>query len=258
MKRFAFIAVTALLAASCLSDTGYEASYTIFATFDVNDTSWPESDSIIVNRAFAFGPLGFYNSYSEETPDVNAGWTLSKSHCPIASLVDDEGNLIPSTQTRVTPFCVSDTTDARPNQGRDAFLVFHEDLNAGMPEHHVEFLQASFGTCNPTQISLNTTAAVARYFRTSAQQGDYFKVTITGYRDGNETSSVEYCLADHRGSADSPDSLTTEWKTLNLMRLGNVQYIDFDIDAQFSNNTEGEDLNYFCMDNLFASIYISQ
>ena len=100
--------------------------------------------------------------------------------------------------------------------------------------------------------------AVAAGVVATRKQGDYFKVTITGYRDGNETSSVEYCLADHRGSADSPDSLTTEWKTLNLMRLGNVQYIDFDIDAQFSNNTEGEDLNYFCMDNLFASIYISQ
>ncbi|MBO8445760.1 MAG: DUF4465 domain-containing protein [Bacteroidetes bacterium] len=272
MKKIFPLIVTSMLVVSCFNGTGYEASYNMVATFDGMDEAFA-SDTAIAVPAFSYGPLAFYNAIQESetvsAPDeTKGGWIISRSFYPIEILLNhinggsdtgDTGDgaetLATDWESKLTPYCASDTTDASRNVGDGTFVVFHDCQS--MPEHDVAFLQSSIGTCTLISLSVNTTADVARYFRTEAAPGDYLNVKVTGYLNGNSTGTVEYCLADYRSG--SLDSLRTEWKTLNLSRLGNVQYVDFEIDAQLDNaDAAGRDLRYFCMDNLAASIYVKQ
>ena len=65
--------------------------------------------------------------------------------------------------------------------------------------------------------------------------------------------TVLVVLADRR---EGKNELVTDWKTVDISDLGSVQYIDFSIDARLSAASPDEDLMYFCMDNLVASVYI--
>lgn len=82
----------------------------------------------------------------------------------------------------------------------------------------------------------------ARAFTT----GDYFKLTIKGYRNGTLTDTVQYYLADYR-SGITPYVITT-WKWVNLSKLGTVDSVAFDLyttdEGQYGPNTP----MYFCMD----------
>lgn len=174
---------------------------------------------------------------------------------PVDVLFRGEGGAVdPELDALLSPYAVSDTTDAMPNRGKEIFLVFHEDPDS-MPEHDIRFEQSAIGTCSPTFAFFNTTIEVAKYFRTKAVEGDYFTVNLTGYSGNSETGSVQVALADWRAGKKE---LVTDWKSVEISDLGSVQYIDFSIDAKLSAASAGEDLMYFCMDNFVASVYISQ
>lgn len=269
MRKFLPLIVTPMLAVSCFNDVGYEASYNLYATFDGLETVFSDladgaaADTAAALPAFYFGPVAYYNSDSEGSmpPDeTKGGWIISQSHYPVDILLShidsgnsgdggDGGTSGVDWESKLTPYCVSDTTDASGGS-KDIFLVYHQ-VDGAMPDHDMEFMQASMGTCSAIMCAINTTAEVAKYFSRDAQAGDYLNVKVTGYLNGNATGTVQYCLADYRSG--SLDSLRTEWKTLDLSRLGSVQYVDFEIESNLS-----DDLKYFCMDNFGASIHVKQ
>lgn len=281
MKKIFPLIVTAMFAVSCFNDVGYEASYTLYSTYDGTEQVFTDlaqgsaaADSAAAVSGFSFGPIAYYNTVSQEgsmPPKLSdGGWIISTSNYPIDILLShvnsgnsgdggdgsdtgDGGTVSPSVdwQSKLTDYCVSDTTDAAGGSN-GVFLVYNG--NGATPEHDMEFLQSTIGTCTVSSCAINTTAKVAKYFKTEAVQGDYFKVIVTGHLNGNSTGRVEYCLADYRSG--NLDSLKTEWKTLNLSKLGNVQYVDFDIESVMTNASEA--LKYFCMDNFIASIHVKQ
>lgn len=258
MKELIFTSLVAMMAVSCFKNTGYETSYTLFADFSDTESMFTEAgatDSVLVMNFFGYGPVTFFNTISEQEPEADGGWALSKKRMPVDVLFRGEGGTIdPELDALLSPYAVSDTTDAMPNGGKEIFLVFHEDQDS-MPEHDIRFEQSAIGTCSPTFAFFNTTIEVAKYFRTKAVEGDYFTVSLTGYSGNSETGSVQVTLADWR---DGKKELVTDWKTVEISDLGSVQYIDFSIDAKLSAASAGEDLMYFCMDNFVASVYISQ
>lgn len=258
MKKLILVSIVAMMAVSCFKNTGYETSYTLYADFSETESWFKEAgvkDSVLIVDAFIYGPLTFLNAASSETAgnDADGGWALSQKRMPADVLFRGEGGAIdPDLDALLSPYAVSDTTDAKPNGGKEIFLVFHED-EAGMPEHDIRFEQSSVGTCSPTFAFFNTTIEVAKYFRTKAAEGDYFVVNVTGYSGSSQTGSVQVVLADRR---EGKNELVTDWKTVDISDLGSVQYIDFSIDARLSAASTDEDLMYFCMDNLVASVYI--
>lgn len=276
MKKIFPLVAASMLAVSCFNDVGYEASYTLAATFEGMDEVF-EADSAVAIPSFSYGPVAFYNtvaaSETVSAPDGSeGGWIISRSFYPIDILLghigtgdgsgnagDDGGDSGDGTgtytvdwQSKLTPYCVSDTTDASSRSG-GTFLVFH-DNSSSMPEHDMEFLQASVGTCTVSGCYLNTTAQVANHFKSDLDadsSDDYFIVKVTGSSDAGQTGSAEFVLADYRNGLDS---LATDWFAADLSKLGSVRYVDFEIETSLSN----PELRYFCMDNFVASIYVKQ
>ena len=85
------------------------------------------------------------------------------------------------------------------------------------------------------------------------------KLTVTGFLKGEETESVEYYLADFRGEkvdengVPEPDSLLTRWKNLPLTALGQVDNIDFELEASKTLPSMT-----VCMDDFHASVYVKR
>lgn len=83
------------------------------------------------------------------------------------------------------------------------------------------------------------------------QQGDWFKLTITGLdAEGNQTGTVDFYLADLRSENEAEQYILDEWRWCDLTSLGAVKRLEFNMSStdngQWGMNTPA----YFCMDNL--------
>ncbi len=82
---------------------------------------------------------------------------------------------------------------------------------------------------------------------------DWFKLTVTGYLEGNETGTAEFYLADYRFADNDSDYIVKDWTWFDLTGLGTVDSLTF---ALSSSDTGAYGMNtpaYFCMDNLTLS-----
>ena len=88
--------------------------------------------------------------------------------------------------------------------------------------------------------------AFARKF----EDGDWFKIVVTGHHADGTTSQLDYYLADMRGDDPASHYVVGDWQWLSLESLGTVRSLTFAFD---STDKSGEYLNtpqYFCFDNL--------
>ncbi len=76
--------------------------------------------------------------------------------------------------------------------------------------------------------------------------GDWFKLTITGYRGGVETQSVDFYLADFR---NGQDSIVTDWTWVDLTALGVVDAVEFALSSSDNGMYGMNTPAYFCMDD---------
>ena len=87
--------------------------------------------------------------------------------------------------------------------------------------------------------------AFARKFH----NGDWFKLTIHGYSGGIKKDSVSTYLADFLFPDSSMNYILKTWQWVNLLSLGGVDSLEFDLSStdngSFGMNTPA----YFCMDN---------
>lgn len=84
----------------------------------------------------------------------------------------------------------------------------------------------------------------------SGNDPDWFKLTVKGYSGGALTAdSVEFYLADYRFSNNANDYIITEWKKVDLTKLGAVDSVFLHLSSsdngQWGMNTPA----FFCMDN---------
>lgn len=80
---------------------------------------------------------------------------------------------------------------------------------------------------------------------------DWFRVLIIGSDDQqNVTDTVIFYLADYRFAQNNDDYILNTWETVDLSALGNIRYLNFELESsdvgQFGMNTPG----YFALDNL--------
>ncbi len=81
------------------------------------------------------------------------------------------------------------------------------------------------------------------------EAGDFFLLTITGFKDGKEQAKVEFYLADFR---DGKSEIVKDWRYCNLSSLGEVDKVSF---ALTSSDNGAYGMNtpaYFCLDNFGA------
>ena len=97
--------------------------------------------------------------------------------------------------------------------------------------------------------SMTTGDAFAKKFG----QGDWFKLTITGYDvDGEVTGTKDYYLADLRDEDASKHYIINDWRYVDLSGLGKVKKIGFELSSSDSGEWGMNTPGYFCFDNFGA------
>ncbi|MCD8313251.1 MAG: DUF4465 domain-containing protein [Bacteroidales bacterium] len=254
MKRILFLAVMAAAiaigAVSCNLDGYTVATVTSVSTFEYESGNYV--DSLYLSAPFysedSYGTLVF-NSYREYSgADMTGGFGLTMKRD--SSLVISEDNNYPQ-------YTIFGNGGAR---GSKSCAVFYQNPDeSAMPDHDIYFYYRAGEdcTCTPTSCTINNTqltvySVLSDDSEYKFEPGDYLKLTFTGYSENSKTGSVDYYLADYRGAGEKIDSVLTTWKTLSLSALGDIDYIDIDLECS------KEDFpTYFCMDNFIAGAYIS-
>jgi len=86
---------------------------------------------------------------------------------------------------------------------------------------------------------------------TDGNDADYFLLTIKGIDEkGKYTGTIHFYLADYRFQNQADDYIVTDWKSVDLTKLGKVKILEFTLSStdngMFGMNTPA----YFCLDNL--------
>ncbi len=81
---------------------------------------------------------------------------------------------------------------------------------------------------------------------------DFFKLDVWGTKDGSDTDTIAYYLADFRSEAPDLDYIIQTWQWVDLTSLGKVDSLQFVLSSSdvgdWGMNTPG----YFCLDNLYV------
>lgn len=85
------------------------------------------------------------------------------------------------------------------------------------------------------------------------EEGDWFKLIATGHKTDGTTKSVEFYLADCKGS-DSSKWFVTDWKEFDLSSLGEVLVISFTMESSDYNEYGMKTPAYFALDDLEVKV----
>ncbi len=81
------------------------------------------------------------------------------------------------------------------------------------------------------------------------QEGDFLKLTATGYLSGQKTGSVDFMLAEFK---DGTLKVVTDWTWVDLSDLGEVDEVYFTVDGTDQGVYGLNTAAYFCMDRLIV------
>ncbi len=272
MKRNIFIIfIAALSAVSCLKNGGFESTYQLVATFDGFSESWDENyydgEFYGDDKAYFEGAsitednFVFFNCMYDEDMKDFTGFGLS-----MATAKDEE-------------YGGRFSVNADEASSGNVFALFHNnpeiksDSGELQSDYHI-FFATTEGTCAPVSCMVNNTKLVAdRIAEYNAAHEVPVEVTLTatGYLNGAETGSAEILLAGPAGSLDDDDEddsesksgqdsaetpdIMNKWTKFDLSKLGYIEYITFSL--SFSDESQTEIPEYFCMDSFVANIHIA-
>jgi len=89
----------------------------------------------------------------------------------------------------------------------------------------------------------NGTPFVSKVFTT----GDWFKVIIKGFKNKNQTNSVDVYLADFR---NGKSEILKSWEKVDLSLLGQVDSVAFNFDSSDKGTFGVNTPSYVCIDNI--------
>lgn len=246
MKKITVILITLLSIVSCMSETNYSESYTAYATFEYLGEDYTQlfgSDSL------------YYNTIASSLDYESAiGWSSLGFNAKVsASMNLFEGGFILSYLK-----AANDTTAMTPSPYRvygnpeklNTYMVFHDNPAAeNMPSHDMFFSMAKYGTCAVQGCGICNTEEVVKFVRENFEDGDRLVVRATGYLEDVKTATAEFPLADF---ATFRDSVVTKWTFFDLEKLGDVDFVDFEISS-----TKPGVPAYFCLDDMIANVSIA-
>lgn len=293
-KNFVLLAVCMLGMMSCLKDSYYEATYSPIDTFLFNpdaDSLYFGPSFYGVSCCFMNSAEGIEQGKEADRLEGGFGmssrlvrWNLQGGHASENVMAQAEGadedyvndNLL------MSAFLKLDGNKPAEN----SYAVFYK--SGKMPEHHIMFMMGDVGEWTPKSCMIaNTAFTVARatgydisgypekYDRypefefsrftpavpgedgeevTPAKDGDFIRIVAKGYKGEVESGKTkEIYLVDYIDGQQ--DSVLTSWKTLDLSMLGEVDYVDFEVECSGRVEEAGFPL-YFCLDNLASSVHV--
>jgi len=84
----------------------------------------------------------------------------------------------------------------------------------------------------------------------SGDDPDWFKLKISGFKDGTFTDSTVFYLADFRDANNGNDYIIDTWEKVDLTGLGTVDMLTFELSSSDTGQLGKNTTAYFCMDNL--------
>ncbi|MCD8207999.1 MAG: DUF4465 domain-containing protein [Bacteroidales bacterium] len=253
MKKVLFLAFLSVCAIACKLDGYTEQTMTSISDFEYDIAMFTDS---LYLTSFTYGGTYSYSLYFDSARESTGkemtggtGLTMKRD----SSIVLKENNPYP----QYTMFAKT-----AGSESKTCAVYYQNDDPNLMPDHDIVFFNADAGTCTPSYFAINNTQqtvydVLSEESPMKYEPGDYLKLTITGWLKNEYTGAMEttgtitYYLADWRGMKDEPDSVLTKWRTVSLTKLGDIQYIDFDLESNKDNLVKT-----FCYDNLISSIYL--
>lgn len=235
MKRIIYLICVAAMAASCFGNSpSVKRTYVLDVNFEYGDHVF-QSDSVRFEEkegvAIGYQDFLFYHKLNPQKTQVVGGFAVSR-------LKGYAG--------------ANDRNAFRVNRGvglngSPTYAVYKSDANeANMPEHDVFFANRDYGTCTVLGFYVNNTAEVVDSVKANFKPGDRLVLKATGYLNGAKTGEAEFSLAEY---SNDKDSIVVRWTPFDLDKLGEVEYVDFEISSTVPNIPAS-----FCMDDLVANI----
>ena len=242
MKRFFVILTSLILVSSCLDDgSGVYQKYNLVADFQYNSIEFlPDSTCFNSNSVLGFGYdlLNFYHQLDPGKVRVDGGFILSCQEMPLSGNTEELNN-----EYR----CYLKDLE---KQFSNTYAVYYQNPDPLlMPEHDVQFVFTTNGTCKPKGMYVTNTVAVAEAIREKFVLGDRLSLKATGYLGDVKTGEATINLADFSAQKDSIVSL---WTPFALEKLGTVEYVEFEVSS-----TNPDVPAYFCMDSFTAEVEIN-
>jgi hypothetical protein len=123
------------------------------------------------------------------------------------------------------------------------------DLSPDADVHHIDGFYITNSTYAYLSM-LNGDAFAKKFGGVTGTDPDFFLLTITGYKQGQITDTMEVYLADYRDEDSSKDYILKDWKYIDVSKIGEIDYLSFSLTSsdvgQFGMNTPA----YFCVDNI--------
>lgn len=246
MRRNVLIAFSAFFSAfmltSCLGHGSYVNNRSTNDNFNYANFVVDNPDSVYRDGYFYGTSLEFvFNVGVDESKNVTAGFGLSAKRDRSLAKRNDKCN----------EYCVYDASDASTT----VFATFYQNPVASLNAKDgsdILFIGNAEALCSITKCQIANTGLVADMIINGAEgfapftDGDYLKVTFTGYMNEKKTGSVSAYLAQHK---DGSLSVLKEWTNVDLSNLGVVRTVDITLES----NREGLPL-WFCLDNFNAQI----
>lgn len=235
MRKLFCAVVAAVCMISCTNSSTFFQRYVEVATFEYNGVDYVNvfgADSVYVGSPKDIGigwgqDFVFGHKVNESTH--LGGFCLSYMQpAGMEDAVKPEGY-------KKSLFRVSGPVRAQKN----TYAIFQQSYE--MPQKDFEFLNPTYGTCQPKICWVNNSELV--YDALVSKPGATLKLKATGYLKKAQTGSAEIKLA--------ADTVMYNWTKFNLSGLGAVDEIDFELIA-----SDPSIPLYVCIDELSADINI--
>jgi len=246
MKRFLVVFLSAVMCVSCLDDGPMNSQqYSMVATFEyLNDYEMSEQfgkDSLYFDTTqglgFFWNDLAFMHKVSDDKKEFKGGFILSH----LKGKVYSDGDK-PSMD--VDMFRVN-----APADSSRTYTVFMDTSSEMlMPAHDIEFVLDEYGTCVVKGCRVNVPYYVAYAASLNFHDGDALVLKATGYCEDKVTAEASIDLITCEGGVVK---IPGNWISFDLSKLGDVQYIEFDVQSPYINVPE-----VFCMDDFGAKVSI--
>lgn len=259
MKKILFFIAVAFSVMSCLDGGSFSQSYTADVTFEFSDDVYKKEfkDSIYVIPAADYQDNGngggfIYLQYPLVFAEKQANGMFQGGFL-MSILKGEKDGLLTRPELENDKYRVHAVGGA-PQAGvainSKAYAVFYDNPDESMmPEYDIEFGYKDVGSCLPVGCYVNNTTLVARKVRENFTDGDKLVLTVTGYKgDGSKTEEKSITLAEY---TEAKDSVMYNWTPLDLSKLGDVDYVKFDVKS-----TNPDVPGYFCIDGYLANIKV--
>lgn len=254
--KVAGIAAVAFALSSCFK-SNYSESYTLVANFEYGKALELRKDSTYFAQdgfGIGFNYLAFCHNIDPTTREYKGGFRLSALEGQIRPVKqENESNESEVTESETVELDMVWRAHSVP--GANTYLVYY--LTKDRPEHDIEFLLPTNGTCIMKACQVTNTAKVAEEIAGKFGRGDKLTLKAVGYKDGNETGKAEIALADftQNDKAGQPkDSIVSKWTTFDLSALQSVDKVIFELEVSSLTEEMKDVQKYFCLDNVVADI----